>query len=188
MPARTAERGVTLVETMIAILVAFIALSAIGGVVFSALISSKNQGVETTRMTAIANEKINELFRLSYSDTSTNTTLISASTWNVGLTNGGGTGYSSTPCAGSDNGYVDFLDASGNSLSGTTCSAAIASGYTFERRWQIAAVDDSSGNPISGLKQITVIVYDTGVVNTNVANSKTAATPPYVTLTTLKSQ
>lgn len=173
------ERGVTLVETMMAILVAFIAMGSVGAVVFSALVANKNQGTEITRMTSMGQEKIEELNRLSYTDATTNTTLISDTNWNVGLTSNTSTDLNylaGCPSASADIGYVDFLDANGLPLSGSTCAGAIANGYSYERRWKTVTV---SG--VTGLKQITVVVYAPNAV-------QTGAQMPYVTLTTLKSQ
>jgi hypothetical protein len=172
------DRGVSLVETMMAVIIAFIAMSAIGGVVFSSLVANKNQGTEVSRMTVIAQEKMNELLGLSYSDTTTNTTLVSDTGWAVGLSAGGGTAYlTACPSGAPDQGYVDFLDNNGKPLNGT-CSTVITSKYGYERRWQISAV---SG--VTGLKQITVVVYALNAVATNPTPSH-----QYVTLTTMKSQ
>ena len=179
MRIRGNERGVTLVETMMAILVAFIAMGSVGVVVFSAMVANKNQGTEITRMTSMGQEKIEELNRLTYTDSTTNTTLISDTNWNVGLTPNSSTDLnyiSGCPSATADIGYVDYLDANGLALSGATCAAAIAGGYSYERRWQMTLV---SG--VTGLKQITVAVYSPNAVQTK-------AQMPYMTLTTLKSQ
>ena len=73
MSVRSSERGVTLVETMIAVLVAFVVMASLGAVIFSAMVANKDQGTEVTRMTALAQEKVEQLSRLTYADTSTNT-------------------------------------------------------------------------------------------------------------------
>ncbi len=203
---RRGESGISLIETLIAILITFIVMAAIGGVVFSALVANKNQGIDQTRLTVLAQEKMNELTQLAYyntgndaptclytlsttltandtcMDTTTNTTLITDAGWSVGLTVGGGTNLLSggTACA-NGAGYVDFVDYNGAPLSGA-CSSIVTSPYGYERRWQISNAQDSSSTNIPGLLQITVVVYDLTAVSTN-ANW----TPPYVTMTTMKS-
>lgn len=173
------DRGVSLVETMIAVLVAFIAMSSMGAVIFSAMVTNKNQGTETTRMTALAREKMEQLLRLPYNDITTNTTLITDTGWDVGLTSNPATDLSqltSCPPTGDPNvGYVDFLDNGGQPLAGV-CETAIADGFGYTRRWKIA---DVSG--VTGLKQITVIVYAPNAV-------RAGGALPTVAMTTFKSQ
>ncbi len=179
MPAKFHEVGVSLVETMIAVMVAFIVMSAVGAVVFSSMVANKNQGTEVTRMTALAQEKIEQLTRLGFNDTTTNTTLITDTGWTIGLTANSSTDLTqltSCPGAGSSNvGYVDFLDNNAQALAGA-CSAAVSGGFGYQRRWKITNI---SG--VTGLKQITIVVYARNAVTTGAA-------PPMVSLTTLKSQ
>jgi hypothetical protein len=152
MPAKQpSERGVSLVETMVAILVAFIAMAGIGVAVFRASVTNKNQGTEQALLTVLGQEKMEELLRLSYGDVSTNTTLISDSGWAKGLTAGGGVAMlpgtdPSTECAAANSqGYVDFLDVNGVPVKGA-CASALGSAYAYQRRWTIA---DLWGNPVS---------------------------------------
>ncbi len=161
------ERGVTLVETMIAILVAFIAMAGIGAAVFRASVSNKNQGTEQARLTVLAQEKMEELLRLSYGDVSTNTTLISDTGWAKGLTAGGGTAMlpdtdpSGECAAASAQGYVDFLNLDGVPLQGTCASA---DGAPYQRRWMI---QNLWGNPLPTLLGIgdgTTVTF-TGTVS-----------------------
>jgi len=179
MPTKRSESGVSLVETMIAVLVAFIVMSSIGAVIFSSMVANKNQGTEVTRMTALAQEKMEQLARLNFSNATTNTTLITDSGWSIGLTSNASTDLtqlSACPAGGTANvGYVDFLDNNGQPLSGA-CATAVASGFGYQRRWKITSV---SG--VTGLKQIVVVVYARNAVATSSA-------PPMVSLTTLKSQ
>lgn len=176
---KPADLGVTMIETMIAILVSFVAMSSLGAVVFSAMVANKNQGTETTRMTGLAQEKTEQLLRLGYSNTTTNTTLITDPGWATGLTASSTTTLAELtdcPAAGSPNvGYVDFLDNNGQPLSGD-CASAVASGFGYQRRWKVTNVAG-----VLGLKQITVVVYAPNAVR---AGGKT----PSVSLTTLKSQ
>jgi hypothetical protein len=174
------DLGGSLIETMIAILVAFIAMGAIGGVVFSAMVTNKNQGMEVARMTSLAQEKIEQLIGLPFSDATTNTTLITDTGWNIGLTVNAGTDLNSLntcPSGGGANiGYVDWLDSNGVPLAGT-CASVAAQTYGYERRWKVTSV--LTGPP--GLKQITVVVYAPNAV-------QTGAAAPSVTLTSLKSE
>lgn len=183
------DQGVSLVETMLAVLVAFIAMSTLGAVVFTAMVGNKNQGVETTRMTTLAQEKVEELLRLLMTDTTTNTTLITDAGWSVGLTANTKTQdftspLTDCPTGAPDEGYVDFLDANGVAAQGL-CAGIISSTnvngtnmpYGYQRRWRI---QDSPG-AVAGMKQITVVVYSRNAV-------QTGATPPTVSVTTFKSQ
>ncbi len=179
MMSKQNDRGVSLVETMIAVLVAFITMSSLGGAIFLAMVTNKNQGTETTRMTALAREKIEQLTRLPYSNTTTNTTLITDTGWDVGLTSNASTDLAQIadcPLGGDPNvGYVDFLDTNAQPLAGA-CDAAITAGYGYQRRWKIT---DVSG--VTGLKQITVVVYAPNAV-------RAGGAMPTVAVTTFKSQ
>jgi len=64
MKAFRTGQGVTLIETMIAILVALIGVLAVGNVVFQATVTNKNQGAETTRAVIYAQDKMEELLAL----------------------------------------------------------------------------------------------------------------------------
>jgi Tfp pilus assembly protein PilE len=173
------ERGVTLVETMIAILIAFIVMSSLGALVFSAMVANKNQGTETTRMTALAQEKTEQLLRLGYSNTTTNTTLITDPGWSIGLTANSATTLTQLtdcPPTGSPNmGYVDFLNNAGQPMSGD-CSVVVGAAFGYERRWKITNVAG-----VVGLKQITVVVYAPNAV-------RAGGAMPSLSITTLKSQ
>jgi len=179
MESKCTNRGVSLVETMIAVLVAFIVMTSLGAVIFSSMVANKNQGAEVTRITALAQEKMEQLVRLRFTDTTTNTTLITDPGWSIGLTSNAATDLTQLgdcPASGTANvGYVDFLDNNGQPLAGA-CDAVVAAGFGYQRRWKITNV---SG--VTGLKQITVVVYALSAV-------RTSAAPPVVSLTTLKSQ
>jgi hypothetical protein len=120
-----------------------------------------------------------QLVRLGFADATTNTTLITDTGWSIGLTPNTATDLNqlaACPATGTDNvGYVDFLDINGQPLAGL-CDDAIASGFGYQRRWKITSV---SG--VTGLKQLTVVVYAPNAV-------RASGAPPTVSLTTLKSQ
>lgn len=58
------ERGTTLIETMIAVLIAMIGVFGVGYVVFLATATNKNQGTETTRAVIYAQDKLEKLLSL----------------------------------------------------------------------------------------------------------------------------
>ena len=190
MKTRSEEHGVSLIETMLATLVAIIAVLAICSTIFVATVNTKNQGTETTRAAIYAQDKVEKLLSLaavpasgttasfgnctqptstqqaSYPDC--NATGITASGWCTGLLAGGSISplQASCPSSGSNVGYMDFLDANGNQLQGASCSVALTNktvGYI--RQWQIQDADTFGTTP--ALKQITVAVYSMLAVNTN---------------------
>ncbi|HEV2177719.1 MAG TPA: hypothetical protein VGW33_11040 [Terriglobia bacterium] len=197
------DRGVTLLETMLAVLVAIIGAFAIGSVIFVATATTKNEGTETTRATIYAQDKMEKLLSLSavpvsgvttagfanctqpastqfssYPDC--NTTGISASGWATGLLAGGATSPLQNGCpSGSSVGYMDFLDASGSQLTGSGCSAATASGFAYVRMWQIQDANTFGSTP--ALKEISVAVYSLAALGTS------AAPKPIVVLTSFVS-
>jgi len=180
------ERGVTLVETMIAVLIAMIGVFSLGSIVFQATATNKNQGTETTRAVIYAQDKMEKLLSLgslkiptlsapNFSDciltpgmpSYCNTTNISDTGWTTGLLAGGDitTFQSSCPSSAPWVGYVDFLDASGMQLpSGgpAACSTVPLINIAYVRQWKIT--DISTAHP--ALKQITVAVYSQLGVNT----------------------
>jgi hypothetical protein len=169
------EQGVSLVEAMIAILIALYVMTSLGGVVFMATVQNKNQGVEMSRVTVYAQDKIETLMNLGWydctgstPDASCNTTGIADTGWDQGLNTGGTLDYSDgCPAAGATAvGYIDFLDAAGNQFTGDDCSAVGT--YAYQRQWQITDVI-ASGAGTPGLKRIDVIVWSKNAVNTGSA-------------------
>src|ERR1700693_2418452 len=100
------NHGATLIETMIAVLVALIGVFGLGGLIFQATVTNKDQGTEVTRAPLYAQDKLEKLLSLntntnppdpnscnqtaSGQPASCNTTGISASGWTQGLLAGGG--------------------------------------------------------------------------------------------------
>jgi hypothetical protein len=169
------EHGVSLVEAMIAILIALYVMTALGGVVFMATVQNKNQGVEASRVTVYAQDKIETLMNLGWYDcigatpaAGCNTTGITDTSWNLGLKTGGTLDYSNgCPTSGAAAvGYIDFLDAGGNQYTGADCSAVGT--FAYQRQWQITDVI-TSGAGTPGLKRIDVIVWSRNAVNTGSA-------------------
>lgn len=190
------DHGVTLIETMFAVALCLVGVFGIGNVIYVATAASKNQGTETTRATIYAQDKIEKLLSLasvpvtgvttasfsnctqpastqlaSYADC--NTTGITASGWATGLLAGGAISPLPTSCGSATAGYTDYLDASGNQLTGSSCSAATANGFSYVRLWQITDANTFGTTP--ALKQITVAVYSMSAVNTAISASTSAA-------------
>ena len=190
--------GFTLLETMLALSVALVGVFGIGGVIYIASATSKNQGTETTRATIYAQDKMEKLLSLasvpvsgvttasfadctqpvstqqtSYPDC--NTTGINSAGWVTGLLAGGAISplQNSCPSSGASTGYMDFMDASGNQLTATSCSTATSSGFSYVRMWQIS--DSNLFGSTPALKQITVAVYSLAVINTTSAGAATPA-------------
>jgi prepilin-type N-terminal cleavage/methylation domain-containing protein len=155
------ESGMTLVESMIAMVILLVGLLGLAQVLTLGVIASKAYGRDAGLATAAARDKMEELVGLSFDDTSTNlTTSPPFSSNGVGLTAGGSI-YPADPVAG----YSDQLDSSGSRTS--TASAA-----EYVRQWRI--VNDSAT-----LKTISVSVRS--------AKSFRYGTAPSTTLVTHKS-
>jgi hypothetical protein len=174
---RNSEHGVTLIETLIAVLIAVIGLFSVGGLIFEGTVTNKNQGTEVTRATIYAQDKMEKLLSLDFSScteaassqpASCNTTNIGATGWTQGLLAGGSVSplEATCPVSGVSVGYIDFLDSNGMQLPGPTaatgCSAITASNISYVRMWQVT--DLSTGGP--ALKQIVVAVYSQSATNT----------------------
>ena len=151
------ESGSTLIEVLIAsglmitLMAGLMSLSAI------ALSTTENQGHLYARTAEYAQDKMEQLLALAFTDaTSDTTTFPSGTTGGTGLVVGG----SSDPSAPTTK-YVDWLDQNGN-LCGSTgagCTAPTGStaptGWFYERVWKI---EDASSGCTSCLKKITVTV------------------------------
>lgn len=151
------EQGTTILEVLIAsgLLVTLMAgLMAMSGLAIS---TTENQGHLAARATEYAQDKMEQLIALQYSDAVSDTrTFPATSSGGSGLTPGGSYNVDSPVAT-----YVDFLDANGNlcGSTGAACVAAVGatppSGWFYERAWKI---DDSSTDATlpTNLKRITV--------------------------------
>lgn len=145
---RRDARGVGLIETVIAL---GILLSVTAGLLslFTLVVEqNETQGNSASRATEYAQDKMEQLMRLSFTDGATNTTVFPTTpTGGTGL--GGSMAASTTvgavPPAAAVTGYVDYFDQLGNLLTSSTSSF-------YTRQWSIAT--DSTGT----LKTITVVV------------------------------
>lgn len=182
---KATDRGVTLVETMIAVLVALIGVFGLGSLIFQATVTNKNQGTEVTRATIYAQDKMEKLLSLGSAGAislssdnyltctqamtsqpvACNSTGITDTGWTSGLVAGGTLApmQQICPVSGSSIAYVDFLDINGNQLTGTACSDIDPSTIAYVRMWQIAD-QASTGGP--ALKQVSVAVYSKAAIAT----------------------
>jgi type II secretory pathway pseudopilin PulG len=138
------ERGTTLIETMIAL---SILLVIMGGLMTLSAMSSKtteNNGHLAARTTEDAQDKMEQLLTLAYTDLQSDSTVFPAA--NIGGT-GLAVGGSVNPAA-PVNGYVDWLATDGTLLGGGTNPPA---NWFYERVWQVTS-------PSTGIKQVAVTV------------------------------
>lgn len=188
---RKSGKGVSLIETMMAVLISMVVMSMLGGVIFTATVTNKDQGVEMSRVVVYAQDKIEALANLptasglglsgctgasSTLPASCNTTGFTASGWNQGM-NPGGTLRQQTSCPTGPNpavGYIDYLDYAGNPLAASSCSAL--GNYGYQRQWQITNII-ALGTP--GLVRIDVQVWSRATVSAGSA-APTAMLTTYV--------
>jgi hypothetical protein len=172
MRAFHGDRGVTLAETMIAVLVALIGVFSLGSVVFQSTATTQNQGTEVTRATIYTQDKLEMLLSLNFGNCTQsaslqpavcNTTGITASGWTQGLLAGGALSpvRLACPSSGASVGYVDYLDANGIQLAGTSCAALAGVPHSYIRMWQITDLAATGGPTI---KNVTVAVYSENAI------------------------
>jgi hypothetical protein len=193
------EKGTTLVETIIASLVALVGVFSLGGLLFQATVTSKNEGTEVTRATIYAQDKLEKLLSLNMNagppdpggcnpaggsqNASCNTTGITDASWIQGLQAGGEISplQLTCPSTGPSVGYVDYLDSNGIQITGP-CGTVAGTTPAYVRQWQITDITPN-GAPSTGapaVKNITVAVYAQAAVNTGIAK-------PIVVLTSVLS-
>jgi hypothetical protein len=136
------ERGTTLIETAFA--TALLLVVTVGLLSMAALATAytENHGHLEARTTEYAQDKMEQLLAIAYTDTLSNTVVFPAAvSGGTGLSVGGG-----TDTAAPVNGYVDWLAYDGTLLGGGT---AEPDGWFYERVWEITS-------PAGGIKQMTV--------------------------------
>jgi prepilin-type N-terminal cleavage/methylation domain-containing protein len=163
---RVSQRGMTLVETMVALAILLVVASGVMCLAVVALSTTETQGHLAARTAEYAQDKMEQLMALTFCDggadglSGTNTTVFPATTNPAGTGLAGCTGATignvppaapPTPLTGGSlsttapsAGYVDYLDASGN-LVGS------AANWEYIRVWQI-----SQPAGTVGMKQISV--------------------------------
>ena len=159
------ERGTTLIETTIATGLLLVVLAGLLSLVALATAYTENHGHLEARTTEYAQDKMEQLLAIAYTDGITDTVTFPASApGGTGLTIGG-----STNTAAPVNGYVDWLAYNGDLLGGGAVPPAT---WYYERVWRVSALT-------AGVKQITVV--------TIVRSSIGKALIPTSTITALKS-
>jgi prepilin-type N-terminal cleavage/methylation domain-containing protein len=169
--AKKAEAGMSLIEMMVALVILLVVSVGILSMAMISITTTENQGHLSARTAEYAQDKMEQLLGLAFTDcsggfTCTDTTTIDTTTNSYSLGTGG-TGLA----AGGDittatSGYVDYLDGNGNPLGG---GSTAPSNWSYKRLWQITDVS-------STLKQITVKVSArSGVGGPSVAPNSTVA-------------
>jgi hypothetical protein len=134
------ESGITLIETIIALLILLAGLLSMAQVLAFGVIASKTYGRDATKTTAAAHDKMEELMSLRFSDITTNLAVEPPFTNDgQGLKIGG-----AIPPAAPADGYSDYLDFSGLRTTADNDPA-------YARQWKIEKTSDT-------LKKITVVV------------------------------
>jgi hypothetical protein len=137
------ERGLTLIETVIACGILLVVMLGLLSMAALATTYTENHGHLEARTTEYAQDKMEQLLALAYTDAFSNTVLFPAAP-------SGGTGVGvggSVNTAAPVDGYVDWLEEDGDLLGGGISPPAT---WFYERVWQIIS-------PSSGIKQITVV-------------------------------
>jgi len=135
-------RGISLIETSIACVMMVTVLAGLASLAAVATMHTENEGHLSARTTEYAQDKMEQLLALAYTDSISNTVVFpAASSGGTGLTVGGST---TNPV----NGYVDWLGTDGSLLGGGT---AAPTKWFYKRLWQISS-------PTTGLKEMTVTV------------------------------
>jgi hypothetical protein len=165
-----AERGQSLIETTIATSILLVVLVGLMSAMSLASTLTENEGHLSARTTEYAQDKMEQLLALAYSDTTSDTTQIPTSSANgAGLTPGGSQNPA-TPVAK----YVDYLDSDGKPLCPCT-GTAVPNGWFYKRVWEVTTPAGTSS-----LKQVTV----TAIVARSVGNKVI----PRATVTALRSR
>ena len=160
----SSERGTTLIETAIACGLLLIVTVGLLGMAALATTFTENHGHLEARTTEYAQDKMEQLLAITYTDAVTNTVVFPAApTGGSGMAVGGSTN-TAAPLAG----YVDWLSYDGTLLGG---GAAPLADWFYQRVWQITT-------PSAGIKQITVTC--------TVRNSVARALVPRSTVVALK--
>jgi prepilin-type N-terminal cleavage/methylation domain-containing protein len=138
--SRAGEQGFTLLEVLIAAVILVVVAAGVLGLFSVALLQNAAAGDHGTRVTEYAQDKMEQLMVLTFSDTASDVTNYpTSSTGGTGLTAGGSINPTSPAT-----GYVDYINGSGSPTN-------LPSGAVYIRQWKIA--DDTAQ-----IKTITVRV------------------------------
>lgn len=163
------QRGMSLIELMVALILIMIASVGVMTVALTAIKTTENQGHLAARTAEYSQDKMEQLLALHYCDNSTNTTTFPSTTVPAGTGLGGcvqqpnpgqqltadprvpgGTVGGTNPAA-PVAGYSDYLCTDGSYAGTGGCTAGNA---YYIRVWQITNAAGANGN---SLKQITVV-------------------------------
>jgi hypothetical protein len=155
------ERGTTLVETIVATSLLLVVMVGLLSMAAVATVYTENHGHLEARTTEYAQDKMEQLLVLVYTDGASDTTMFpAATTGGTGLAVGGSSDPN-TPV----NGYVDWLEQDGDLLGGGTTPPTT---WFYKRVWQIS-------NLTSGVKQITVTASVKSAVGNAIVPKSTVA-------------
>jgi hypothetical protein len=139
------ERGVSLLETVVALAILLVASLGLLPLGIVAVTTTESDGHLVARVTEYSQDKMEQLLSLAYGDTAADTRVFpTAAAGGTGLAVGG----SANPSAPVAN-YVDYLNADGDLLSSTGTTAP--AGWFYKRVWAISLPTGTSG-----IKQVTV--------------------------------
>jgi hypothetical protein len=160
----SSERGTTLIETAIATGILLVAMIGLLSMTALATMYTENHGHLEARTTEYAQDKMEQLLALAYTDIVSDTTVFpAAASGGTGLAVGGGI----DPDAPVDD-YVDWIAQDGTLLGGGTTAP---SDWFYERVWRVELIG-------TGLKRVTVF--------TTVRAALKSAIKPKSTVVTLK--
>lgn len=138
------EDGTTLIETTIACGILFVTLAGLMSMGTIATMHTENQGHLAPRTTEYAQDKMEQLIALAFTDSTSDTVVFPAvSAGGSGLAIGGSTNTAAPVIR-----YVDWLSSDGSLLGGGTAPPAT---WFYQRVWEVTAVSAS-------LKRVTVAV------------------------------
>src|SRR6185503_1734192 len=151
------EQGTTLLEVLVASALLVTLMAGLMSLAGLAISTTENQGHLAARTTEYAQDKMEQLMALAYTDQVSDTRVFPAATaGGTGLKPGGNSSASSPVDK-----YVDYLDQSGN-LCGSAAASCVAptgttppTGWFYQRVWQVADSTNDGTLP-TGLKRITV--------------------------------
>jgi len=148
---RKSQAGMTLIETLIALVVLMIVAVNVMALAIVAISTTENQGHLSARTAEYAQDKMEQLLSLAYGDSTSDTTVFpTLNTGGTGLAIGGSSNPSAPVAS-----YVDYLDVSGNLVPS-------GSNWYYIRVWQVSA-SGTSGH----LKKITVTSRVSSLIGAN---------------------
>jgi Flp pilus assembly pilin Flp len=137
------ESGTTMIEVAVASTILLVAMLGLLSMSSVATVFTENHGHLEARTTEYAQDKMEQLLALAYTDSASNTIVFPAAVLGgTGLAAGGGLNTAAPV-----DGYVDWLGNDGGLLGGGTAAPAA---WFYQRVWQITS-------PSPGIKRITVL-------------------------------